>query len=142
MDQHLTSEWAQAVRDKSDLSLLMLDVDFFKQFNDFYGHAKGDDCLVSVAQSIAKSLQRPNDFVARYGGEEFLCILPNTNRAGAEIMAERLHSAIASLQIEHETSAVADHLTISIGCYTVNGSENKTPQELLAKVDTLLFSKR
>lgn len=114
-DEYLEREWKRAIRDRSILSLLLIDIDHFKLFNDTYGHPAGDICLKSVAGAFSTCLNRPGDFLARYGGEEFAVILPQTDTEGALHVAESLRFAIKNLQIPHESSPTADHITISIG---------------------------
>jgi diguanylate cyclase (GGDEF)-like protein len=108
-------EWLRARRDGAPLSLLMIDIDFFKAYNDTYGHLRGDCCLKAVAEAICMVLKRPGDFVARYGGEEFVVILPGTDQAGAVAIAEEIRQNVRSLEIEHASSAAADRVTVSIG---------------------------
>jgi diguanylate cyclase (GGDEF)-like protein len=114
-DERLAIETRRAARDQLQLSLLMIDIDCFKLYNDTYGHQKGDECLKAVAQTIAQTLWRPGDFAARYGGEEFAVIMPNTPLSGAMLIAERLRKAIEDIGIAHTTSAASDHVTLSIG---------------------------
>jgi len=114
-DEALAREWKRCLRARIPLSLLMVDVDHFKLFNDHYGHPAGDGCLRAVAQAFCAACMRPADLVARYGGEEFVVLLPHTPRAGAEIMAARLHSAVALLGVPHQTSPTAPCVTVSVG---------------------------
>lgn len=120
----LSRQLLQAARDKHAISLIMLDVDFFKTFNDRYGHVAGDDALRKVASALLRCCVRPLDIVARYGGEEFALILPATERSGVEAIAERIHQEIASLHIAHAHSATGQ-LTVSVGCHVLDdGSTN------------------
>lgn len=114
-DQQLALEWARSARHDSPLSVILLDVDFFKHYNDHYGHQAGDDCLKQVAMTLKTSLKRPADLVARYGGEEFICILPDTNFLEAMTMARQLEQQVRARQIPHEKSAIGPFLTISLG---------------------------
>jgi len=114
-DERLAREWKRCLRSRIPLSLLMVDVDHFKLFNDHYGHQAGDSCLRSVAQAFCSACLRPADLVARYGGEEFALLLPHTPRAGAQLMASRVHTAVALLSVPHETSLTARHVTVSVG---------------------------
>jgi len=107
-------------RHQCDLSILLCDIDFFKQYNDTYGHIAGDECLRKVAQSIEISFNRATDLVARYGGEEFVVILPDTSLSDSEKLAEKMRQKITDLAIEHSSSLVAEHITISIGIATSN----------------------
>jgi diguanylate cyclase (GGDEF)-like protein len=118
-DEALQAEWQRGVRTSDPLSLLMIDIDHFKLFNDGYGHLAGDDVLRSVAQALVGTTLRPADLVARYGGEEFAVLLPRTARDGAEHVAQCVLGAIEALGIAHEGSSTARHLTVSvgIGCY-------------------------
>ena len=138
-DRYLEQTWHQSLRSPSPLSLLMLDVDYFKAYNDYYGHLAGDVCLQRVAQAIQQTLNRATDVAARYGGEEFAVILPNTNQAGALYLAERLRQAIASLALPHALSSVAQHVSISIGVATGWPSTESTAPRLLATADGNLY---
>jgi len=119
LDEALEREWRRALRAGDPISVLMIDVDHFKQFNDRYGHPAGDSCLRSVSRALRCACRRPADLLARYGGEEFALLLPQTPRAGAELMAHRALDLVEGLGIPHESSATANHLTVSIGigCY-------------------------
>jgi len=118
-DVSLQSEWLRAHRSGEPLSLLMIDVDHFKLFNDLYGHSQGDTCLCRVTQALQSACRRPADLLARYGGEEFMILLPQTPRQGAKHMAQHVLDAVRALGISHENSPTARHLTVSvgIGCY-------------------------
>jgi diguanylate cyclase (GGDEF)-like protein len=117
-DQQLPIEWARSSRNNSHLSLLMVDVDFFKSYNDRYGHQAGDDCLRRIASTIKVCLKRPADLVARYGGEEFACLLPDTAHTDALELAKEVEARIRSLRIKHEHSAVDSFSTVSLGVST------------------------
>jgi diguanylate cyclase (GGDEF)-like protein len=114
-DEALAMEWRRSLRNQAPLSLLMLDIDHFKAFNDTYGHLKGDDCLRQVAQALHHGLKRAGDFVARYGGEEFTVILPNTGVEQAHILAQQLCDAVRNRAIPHAGSLTAEVVTVSIG---------------------------
>ena len=114
-DERLASEWGRAERSGTALSVVLLDVDFFKRYNDRYGHQAGDDCLRSVAACLKACIKRPGDLVARYGGEEFVCLLPDTDLAGAMVVARHLGAAVHALQIAHADSAAAAVVTVSLG---------------------------
>lgn len=114
-DEALRVEWARALRTQEPLALLMIDVDHFKRFNDHYGHAAGDDCLRHVATVLQGTLARASDFAARYGGEEFALLLPGTDMAGAQRVAENVRAALKKAQLPHARSPVAEHVTVSIG---------------------------
>ena len=114
-DEALPREWKRSLRTNQAISLLMVDVDHFKLYNDTYGHPAGDACLRSVALALKSASQRPGDLVARYGGEEFALLLPNTSRDGAEHLAHRVLESVAALKVPHAASPTSDHLTVSIG---------------------------
>ncbi|MBF0178586.1 MAG: PleD family two-component system response regulator [Magnetococcales bacterium] len=141
-DAHLDREWRRALRFKETLSLIMLDIDFFKRYNDHYGHAGGDECLRSVAGGLRSNLNRAVDFVARYGGEEFAVILPQTDLDGALVTAEKMREAINGLRIPHENSDAAAHVTISLGCATMIPLEESGMAELLKQADQMLYESK
>lgn len=138
-DDRLAHDLQTARRYKWPISLLLIDLDFFKLYNDNYGHLAGDDCLRTVASLLKQSLQRDNDFVARYGGEEFVCILPDTDRAGAERMAIRMLNTISTAAIPHVFSKAAPHITISIGIISTQVDETLLDNALLEKADQALY---
>jgi diguanylate cyclase (GGDEF)-like protein len=117
-DEVARREWKQGMRDRRPLSVVLIDIDAFKAFNDTYGHLAGDDCLKQVATALSEAIRRPSDFLARYGGEEFVGLLPRTDPDGAVQVAEGMRQAVAALQISHERSPTAPHLTISLGVST------------------------
>lgn len=121
------------------MSLLMMDIDYFKRFNDTYGHVSGDDCLRAVALVLGRNFKRPADTAARYGGEEFACILPSTDHEGAMALAETIRQGIEDLGIPHERSIVADSVTVSIGALTVESTEGLDSQSFLQACDDLLY---
>ncbi len=118
-DDFLHYEWKRATREKYPLSLIMIDIDYFKPFNDIYGHQPGDECLKKVAQAIKGVLHRPADTVSRYGGEEFAVVLPETEKQGALKIAEEIRNEIENLKIEHSGNTVSSYITVSIGVETV-----------------------
>ncbi|AUH50502.1 diguanylate cyclase response regulator [Chromobacterium sp. ATCC 53434] len=136
-DEVLQADWLQCARLQQPISLLMIDVDHFKRFNDRYGHQAGDDCLRRVAQAIKQSARRPHDLTARYGGEEFACILPDTD--GAAGVAHAVLTAIRELAIPHAASDVAEVVTASLGVATVVASHESTPQALIEEADRQLY---
>ncbi len=138
-DAVLKTEWAQAQRNRAPLSLLIVDVDYFKQYNDHYGHIQGDECLRQVAQLLASALQRPRDFLARFGGEEFVIVLPETDEAAARIIAERCRDKLAQAGIAHAESAVGKALTVSIGAGTTVPRHDEEPRRFIDQVDNRLY---
>ncbi|MBF0294958.1 MAG: PleD family two-component system response regulator [Magnetococcales bacterium] len=140
MDQMLEQEWRQAIRrGNSWLAVLLLDVDFFKLYNDHYGHQAGDECLRQVAMTLQSVLTRSTDLAARYGGEEFCCILPETPANGAVAVAEEIRNRIWHLAIPHARSTVADRVTVSIGVAAMRPVQTRTQLQLLEEADTLLY---
>jgi diguanylate cyclase (GGDEF)-like protein len=122
------------------LSIIMIDIDCFKAYNDTYGHLSGDDCLKSVASALIRTVKRPTDLVARFGGEEFIVVLPDTGGEGAAILAETLCEALTSLAIPHETSPVKDVVTVSIGVATAVPGVYPTAYALISAADRALYS--
>ncbi len=139
LEARLEAAWSQACRDNGPLSLIMIDVDYFKKYNDHYGHQRGDQCLRRLAMALAATLNRPYDLLARYGGEEFACLLPDTDLAGAERVAQKMLAAVAELRIEHLASDVGPQVSLSLGVATVQASARLTPQELLRCADEQLY---
>ncbi|HAT51222.1 MAG: PleD family two-component system response regulator [Nitrospirae bacterium] len=138
-DEFLNFEWNRSVRTGHMLSLVLIDVDYFKLFNDNYGHGKGDRCLIQVARALSKPTQRTMDLVSRYGGEEFACILPETSVDGALAVAERLRSTVEELDIPHAFSTVVPHVTISLGVATTVPTKEKTFCSLIERADRALY---
>nr|WP_321464901.1 diguanylate cyclase [uncultured Desulfobulbus sp.] len=138
-DETFTREIKRQSRSGTPMSLLLVDIDFFKQFNDLYGHLHGDDCLRGISQLLAKVIKRPSDTVARYGGEEFACILPATNHENARKVAEDVRSGIEGLSLPHKGSEVSGHVTVSIGVLTLSGLAEVLPEELFNACDALLY---
>jgi diguanylate cyclase (GGDEF)-like protein len=138
-DRVLEIEWLRAIRSEHPLSLLMLDVDNFKTYNDGYGHDAGDECLRQVALTIQSTMRRSADFAARYGGEEFVCVLPDTDRDGAIALADAIRRNIESLNVPHEFSNGDRIITISSGVATFVGTAKKSPVELVKAADTALY---
>ncbi|MEO2280792.1 GGDEF domain-containing response regulator [Pseudoalteromonas pernae] len=134
----LTRDVRAAKRSHSAISLLMVDIDWFKPFNDFYGHLHGDTCLKEVAQTLKSCLLRPNDYIARYGGEEFTCVLNGTNEEEAITVATRMMEAIAHANIKHEKSEFG-HVTISIGIFCAQRIENLQDKTILQHADNNLY---
>ncbi|WP_068828408.1 sensor domain-containing diguanylate cyclase [Pseudomonas sp. BMS12] len=138
-DSIMDIEWSSAQRTRRPLSLILLDIDYFKQFNDHYGHIQGDECLRRVAQTLQEAGVRPRDCVARYGGEEFVLVLPETDAVSAQKVAERCRQLVRQLRIPHDQSNVAPLLTISLGVGTIIPEANDTPLTFVEAVDRLLY---
>lgn len=138
-DEVLNIEWQRCVREKQVLSLALIDIDFFKQFNDTYGHQAGDACLVSVAHALRASLNRPPDLLARYGGEEFVCLLPQTAADGAIHVANELLESVRRLNIAHATSKAANVVTISVGVSTIQPTVAGDCAQSLRLADEALY---
>jgi diguanylate cyclase (GGDEF)-like protein len=132
-------EWKRSIRQGRSLSLIMIDIDYFKLFNDHYGHLLGDDCLKLVAETLLDTIRRSGDFVARYGGEEFVCVLPETDKEGAKTVAELFRKAVDTLKIIHEKSQVSDHVTISLGVATLIPKADKAMKFLIEAADKSLY---
>lgn len=138
-DRAITSEWNRMLRDGNTLAFMMIDLDFFKNFNDQYGHQAGDDCLKNIASLLEEELYRPADIVARYGGEEFAVVLPGTDRTGAMLVAERLVETVIAMKIPHAESAVSDWVTISVGVATSNDNSSNNIEKLIKSADGALY---
>ncbi len=138
-DEYLTEEWKRATRENHPLALIFCDVDYFKNYNDRYGHLAGDECLIQVAQALDGSVRRPGDLVSRYGGEEFAIILPQTSVTGAVQVAEIITETLKFLQIPHDTSLISSHLTVSMGIASLIPSLNSSPQVLIEAADQALY---
>ncbi|MDA8139328.1 MAG: diguanylate cyclase [Desulfobacteraceae bacterium] len=138
-DERLADEWRRARRDSSPLTVILCDIDYFKDYNDTYGHVKGDETLYAVAQAINGVLKRPMDLVARYGGEEFAMILPNTDLEGAARVAKKVKMAIGSLCIKHRASAVSEYITLSYGISSEIPNGDTSPKNLVEKSDKALY---
>jgi len=139
LDQQLLSEWGRSIRESIPLSLLMIDVDKFKVYNDTYGHLQGDKVLKMVAETICATLQRAGDYAARFGGEEFCVLLPGADIEGAMLVAEQIRKAIQSLVFHCEDGA-AGKVTISVGVHSLIPSMNDTIPDLIAKADNALYA--
>lgn len=138
-DNRFQMEWSNAQRTSQPLSLILLDIDYFKQYNDHYGHVRGDDCLKNVGQALSGAAVRPRDLLARYGGEEFVLLLPETDAQAAAQVAERCRQLIRGQNIQHAHSQVAPQLTISLGVGTLIPGPLDQPQAFLERVDRLLY---
>ncbi len=140
LEDHLENEWRRMKRVNKPLTLLMCDIDYFKNYNDYYGHQAGDDCLKAFAQILKENCRRPGDLAARYGGEEFILVLPETDLQGGRQQAEKICSAIEALAIEHKTSKTSDYVTVSIGLASAVPSAESRVDELLALADQMLYA--
>ncbi len=138
-DESLQREWQRGRREKSKISLILCDIDYFKIYNETYGHLGGDSCLQKVAQEIKRQVKRPSDVVARYGGEEFVILLPNTNLKGALTLAEMIRNAIETMNISHENSLVSDHVTLSMGVSCKIPEQIEQYKELIKEADDALY---
>lgn len=138
-DESLAQEWQRLRREQQPLSLILCDIDYFKQYNDRHGHPAGDVCLQQVAQVISECIRRPADIVARYGGEEFAIILPNTDEAGAAAIAESIRATLQCLHIPHVSSNAADHVTLSFGLACLVPTSESSYQALISAADISLY---
>jgi len=138
-EEHINQEWKRARRDKKHLSLIMCDVDYFKLYNDTYGHQLGDDCLRAIAKTINQNVQRPSDLAARYGGEEFVIILPDTDSTGAVHVAQRIRLQVEQLQLDHKNSPVHQYVTLSLGISTLLPNQNIPQNKLITRADQALY---
>jgi len=138
-EEYFDREWMRSVRTGKPLSVIMCDIDYFKYYNDTYGHLKGDECLRRVAEALQKAVNRAGDLVARFGGEEFIVVLPETDLEGAVKVAELLRDKVESLKIEHEKSLVSNYLTISLGVATAVPSREDAARELISSADAALY---
>jgi|TARA_R110000772_G_scaffold252390_1_gene367743 diguanylate cyclase (GGDEF)-like protein len=140
LDENLDSTWAQCAAQHAPVSIIMLDIDCFKQYNDAAGHIAGDECLRKVAEALQSDVLRDEDLVARYGGEEFLALLPGADSAAVTQVAQRIRSLVRELKIPHPNSPVADYLTVSVGGATAWPAEKGTPDELIQRADQALYA--
>jgi len=138
-DESYKKEWLRGYRHHQVLSVIFIDVDFYKRYNDAYGHQQGDQCLINLAQCIHNQVSRPEDLVARYGGEEFILLLPATDEHGAIKIAERIHKAVADLKLEHQASEVNEFVTVSIGIASTIPRSEDTKLTLIRRADAALY---
>ncbi len=139
LDHYLQNEWLRMKREKAPLALIMVDIDYFKFYNDSYGHLAGDDCLKTVAKVLSEHIHRPADLVARFGGEEFAVVLPHTDLKGASIVASKIKEAVENKRIIHENSPVSDFVTVSLGVTATIPENNINLEDLLSAADKLLY---
>lgn len=138
-DERLSDEWKRCQREQCSISVILADIDFFKPYNDNYGHVAGDRCLQKVAQALQGIISRPADFVARYGGEEFVAILPSSDLEGALVVAERLCDAVRNEKIPHEHSQASDVVTMSFGVVSTIPGQDDSPTGLVERADECLY---
>lgn len=138
-DEVFALEWRRCLREQQPLSLLMIDIDWFKRYNDLYGHLKGDECLKQIANVISRAVRRPGDLAARYGGEEFAVILGNTREDPAMMIAEKLRTAIEQQQIVHENAEGRHIITVSLGGATMIPRKQSRPEDLIHTADQRLY---
>jgi diguanylate cyclase (GGDEF)-like protein len=138
-DDSLAQEWQRAAREQTPLSLVAIDIDHFKAYNDHYGHPQGDQCLIRVARALATCVTRPTDLVARCGGEEFAGLLPSTDSTGAARLAGQMRAAIEAEALEHARSPTHPHVTISLGVATVVPQAEESAQLLVDLADAALY---
>ena len=138
-EEELNKEWGRMERDKETLSVIIADIDHFKEYNDFYGHPAGDSCLIKVAQTMHLALSRPADVVARIGGEEFAFLLPRTNLNGAIAVAEQIRERILALNLPHEATTVAKQVTLSFGVSSSDSGLVSSPADLICASDMALY---
>jgi diguanylate cyclase (GGDEF)-like protein/PAS domain S-box-containing protein len=138
-DEFLDREWQRSRREQSPISLLLCDIDYFKLYNDYYGHQAGDRCLQQFAQTLDAVVKRSSDLVARYGGEEFAILLPDTDPTGAIQIAEQIQQAVAQLQIPHVRSSISRYITVSIGIACLSSAQELSPEDLIAIADLALY---
>ncbi|SKA74160.1 diguanylate cyclase (GGDEF) domain-containing protein [Paucidesulfovibrio gracilis DSM 16080] len=138
-DSTLAQEWQRCARDQAPLSLLMIDIDFFKRYNDALGHLEGDKCLKAVAHAIQNAFRRPADFLARFGGEEFIALLPDTDMEGGCRLARAIQNQLATLAMPHPDSSISDHVTVSIGVAATVPLPGAESSPLVAASDKALY---
>ncbi len=138
-DESFYAEWKWAVRHQLPLGVLLIDADYFKRYNDHYGHLEGDRCLVLLARALKGCVKRPHDLLARYGGEEFVALVPDVNEAGLAVVAERMLKDVDDLAIAHHTSSIADIMTVSIGGAFCRPQRHQSRRELLLAADEVLY---
>lgn len=139
-DEVIEQEWQRATRQQTPLSVIMIDIDFFKLYNDNYGHQGGDDCLQRVAKTLDEAVARETDMVARYGGEEFVVVLPETDQKGAEAVAERMRANVQMQKIPHQLSKASEYVSISVGAASTVPKKGNKSESLLAAADQELYS--
>jgi diguanylate cyclase (GGDEF)-like protein len=139
LDSYFADEWKRGIRSKQSIAAIMIDIDFFKKYNDTLGHSAGDSCLKRISTLLLNELNRGSDLLARYGGEEFLCLCPETDHKGAVVIAEKLLRAVSTSNIPHPASTITDHVTVSIGAAAMIPSRRTSPQSLIEIADARLY---
>lgn len=139
LDEYMTREWRNARRERSPITFLMIDIDFFKSFNDIYGHLRGDECLKIISSILVDNVKRGGDLVARYGGEEFAMVLPNTDSAGGQAVADNIFAKLEAVKIPHAASAIGPYVTVSMGVATMIPEANSNYTSLIDKADEALY---
>ncbi|MCA1944890.1 MAG: diguanylate cyclase [Desulfovibrio sp.] len=139
-DKAFDAEWLRARREQRPISLLMIDIDHFKKYNDTYGHLQGDVCLRAVAKAVAGSMHRPADLAARFGGEEFVALLPNTDLPGARAIAQQVQQLVEELELEHKSSEVSPLVTVSVGGACALPGQDMDSDALIHAADTALYA--
>ncbi len=137
--EHLVQEWQRGMRSHTPLSLIICDVDYFKLYNDTYGHPQGDECLRQVARAIGQAVRRPDDLAVRYGGEEFVILLPNTTSEGAQQVAKDAAENVFALKLEHKASQVSPYVSISLGVTTITPEPDVAISTLVDTADLGLY---
>ncbi len=138
-DERIQQEWFKSIRDKRPLSIIMVDIDFFKGYNDTYGHVEGDECLKKITKALEERVCHKAGIVARYGGEEFIVLLPNTEASGASEIAEGLRKSIKNLKIPHKSSSISEYVTISLGLSSMIVSMEDSLRSFISKADKALY---
>ena len=139
-DEIMDTEWNRAIRANTTLSIIFMDIDHFKRFNDTYGHGQGDECLRKVASAIRQPMRRAGDFVARYGGEEFVAVVPYVTHEEAMELAEKIRSHITDLGLEHASSDISPHVSLSMGVATIAPRQDLPASTLLEAADKMLYA--
>jgi len=138
-DDFISREWLRAIREQKEFSVIMIDIDFFKLYNDAHGHLQGDECLKKVAAALQRGIHRPADLLVRYGGEEFMALLPDTGREGALSVALNMQEMVALTQLQHGSSLVSPNVSVSVGLATVRPGEGLPVRRLIAAADQALY---
>jgi two-component system chemotaxis family response regulator WspR len=139
LDEYLSTEWKRAARELNEFSVMMIDVDNFKKYNDSYGHLAGDEVLKQVGNAVRQALHRPADLAARFGGEEFVVVIPGTGLAGAQVLADRICKRVESLGVAHGASGAGKVVTVSVGGASAMPVRGGQPTDLLAAADEALY---